>query len=270
MELIKYVVNRFITNHEQNENDVKNMIDHINSRLVKIRTTKDQLTNKIKDYNTKIENLKIDIARLYKLYKKPSPGRDQYKIFAVIKLNDLHQVQKLLNIHVQFICFCTTIESELESAISIKGLTDIINECNDGIKDTRQIINEETIANTLAKLTKQIDKLDIESMTSSITNTTSDLSNNFGKINEIAQLDNNNILDELEEISKDFDDIDLPDSTNEPSSSKIPIDDPLIQQLKTINAPNTNTQPPVNKQSQPQPLSYPSFTFITGAGFVKK
>lgn len=249
MELIKYAVNKFkfIYNNEPNENDVKNMIDHINSRLVTLNNKKEQLTNIIKEDDQKIIALKRDIATQYKLYKKPSVKRDLYKTLAGLKLNELHKIQNQRKLHFQIICIYTAMESELQSAKSIKDLTDVIVECNDGLKDTRQIINEETISNTLSKLTRQIDKLDIESITDNISDSTSELLGHLNRSsNGPEQLEDENILGELEEIYNDFDaDIDLLEITHNSTTTveTIEKDTDIINKLTDMHPITT---PPIN------------------------
>lgn len=280
MELVKWFVDRFFQNEEQDEKRVKNMIDSINNRLIKLGDAKKDLTNKMYGYHAEMNVIKKEIADLYKKSRQPSASSDTYKTLAVLKLNELHKKQRLLNLDMKSICIFTNLESKLEEGLSIKNFTDILQQCNDGIKDTRQIINEDAIANIFSKLTRQMEKLDIESITDTISDSTSDINTSFNAIPEAGGLNSEHFEEEFENICRDIDRINESLVTASPSEDNSNIVNESIQKLQTmrpvsdppINTSTSNSIPipipipvPISVQTQVQKNGY---TFLSGANYL--
>lgn len=283
MDLVKWIVDIFFQNEEQDEKRVKNMIDSINNRLIKLGDAKKDLTNKISTYHVEMNGIKKEIADLYKRSRQPSASSDTYKTLAVIKLNELHKKQRLLNLDMKSICIFTIVESKLEEGLSIKNLTDVIKQCNDGIKDTRQIIDEDVLLNVLSKLTKQMEKLDIESITDIISDSTSDINTSFNAIPEAGGLNSEDFEEELENICRDIDRINE-NLVTPPSSEDSNTINENIQKLQTMRPIN---DPPINTSTSnsipipiqiPIPISIPisvqtqvqkkGYTFLSGANYL--
>lgn len=281
MDIVKWVVDRFFQNEEQDEKRVKNMIDSINNRLIKLGDAKKDLTNKMYGYHAEMNVIKKEIADLYKKSRQPSANSDTYKTLAVLKLNELHKKQRLLNLDMKSICIFTNLESKLEEGLSIKNFTDILQQCNDGIKDTRQIINEDAIANIFSKLTRQMEKLDIESITDTISDSTSDINTSFNAIPEAGGgLNSENFEEEFENICRDIDRINeslVTPSSLEDNSSAISENIQKLQTMRPINDPPINTSIstsipipipipiPISVQTQVQKNGY---TFLSGANYL--